>query len=568
MLCAVMLLCAFSVAVSATQNTNDIIILYENDVHCNIEGYTKLAAMKNELKKTYAHVGVVSSGDYIQGTSYGVVSKGEYIVNLMNLVGYDALTIGNHEFDYQLPRLEELIGMMKTKPVCCNFQKIGQESSYFTPYSLVSYGDVKIAYVGITTPATITSVSPAQFKDADGNYIFTFHPNDLYQVVQNSIDAALADGADHVIALSHVGDKEMLYNVEDLIANTTGLDVVLDAHSHSVIEESIVTDQSGNRVVLSSTGTKFEYIGKLTISGDSISTELVKTQDYTATDPAVDAYLRQIEEEHATQGDRKFAFSHVKLVTHDENGNRLVRVSETNLGNFCSDALRSTMNADIGYINGGGLRAEIAAGDVTYNDLLNVFPFNNTVVLAKIDGHTFRDMLEMALLEWPEECSFPHISGVTFSVNTQIPSSVVINEHGEFCGISGPYRVYNLRVLNRETGNYEPMDLSKTYTIASNDYYLLQHGSGMTMLEKVEILQNSGILDVEALEHYIIDQLGGIIGEEYRHTSPRITFTDGELIPADEKPQTLLILCLVSAGIVVLLAVTFTVLKARRKTGK
>ena len=178
-LCIVLTIGVLPASVLAAKNTEDIIILYENDVHCAVEGYSKLAAMKKELQETYTHVGVVSGGDYVQGSSLGAISQGEYIVNLMNLVGYDAVALGNHEFDYRLPRLNELVDMMNTKPVCCNFQKIGETKSYFEPYSIVSYGNVDIAYIGVTTPSTITSSSPAQFKDDKGNFIYTFNPTGL-----------------------------------------------------------------------------------------------------------------------------------------------------------------------------------------------------------------------------------------------------------------------------------------------------------------------------------------------------------------------------------------------------
>lgn len=558
------LTCSFYTTVSATQNEEDIIILYENDVHCEIEGYSKLSAMKKELMQSYAHVGVVSSGDYIQGSSYGVVSRGEYIVNLMNLVGYDAVAIGNHEFDYHLTRLDELVDMMNTKPVCCNFQKTGEEESYYKPYSIVSYGDVDIAYIGITTPTTVTSTSPAQFKDEEGNYVYTFHPGDLYGIVQNNIDRAIADGADYVIALSHIGDEELTYDVEEMIATTSGLDVVLDAHSHSVIEGRTVNDAQGDEVILSSTGTKFEYIGRLTISEGEIKTELVKTEDYKPTDPIIDAYLQQIEEEFSILGDRRIAYSEVDLITHDKDGNRLVRISETNLGDFCSDALRSAVDADIGYINGGGLRSEIKKGDVTYNDLLSVFPFNNTVVMAEIDGQSFKDMLEMAIMEWPEEGSFPHVSGVTFSVNTEIESSVVLNENEEFQGVAGPYRVYNIKIFNRESGKYEPIDLDKSYTIASNNYYLVDHGSGMTMLENVKVIKNDGMLDVEALERYIVEELSGVIDERYASVSPSISFTEGEMISTEKEPPVVLMAVASSVSTLLLLSVTLLVLKKRK----
>ena len=231
-LCALLVICALPTETFAAQNNEDIVILYENDAHCAVEGYSKLAAMKKELQETYAHVGVVSGGDYIQGSSLGSISQGRYIIDLMNLVGYDAVTLGNHEFDYRMERLSELVGMMNTTPICCNFGKIGEDGPYFQPYTIVSYGEVDVAYIGITTPSTITMAYPTQFQDDNGEYTYTFHPTELYDIVQDTIDAAKSEGADYVIALSHVGYAEDeiygdLEDVEDLIRNTDGFDVSL-----------------------------------------------------------------------------------------------------------------------------------------------------------------------------------------------------------------------------------------------------------------------------------------------------------------------------------------------------
>lgn len=531
-ICLVLVIGIIPMSVLAAEN-DDIVILYENDVHCEIEGYSKLSAMKKELQETYAHVGVVSGGDYIQGNSIGVISHGEYIVEVMNLVGYDAVTLGNHEFDYRIDRLNELVAMMDTKPVSCNFREVGADESYYDPYTIITYGDVKIAYIGITTPTTVTTAAPAQFKDENGNFIYTFNNNNLYEVVQANINAAKAEGADYIIALSHIGYAEDavygdLADIETLIANTDGFDIVLDAHSHSVIENMQLVDKGGNTVTLSSTGTKFEYVGKLTISDGEISTELVSVSDYAATDPIVDAHIAQIYSEYGELAERKVADSEVDLLFKDAEGNRLVRVSETNLGDFCADAFRYAVDADIGYLNGGGCRTDIPAGDVTFSDLLNVLPFNNTIVLAEISGATLRDMMEMAMRVYPEENgAFPHLSGLTFSVNTSIPSSVVLDENEEFVTVNGEYRVYDMKVYNRESGAYEPIDLNATYTFAASNFFLLDHGSGMSMLNNVKILQNDGILDVEALERYVSEVLDGVIGQQYAEVGVNITFTDG-----------------------------------------
>lgn len=492
----------------------DIVILYENDVHCEIDGYSVLSAMRNELKQEYEHVGIVTSGDYLQGGSLGSISKGEYIVRLMNLVGYDAIALGNHEFDYGLDRLYELAEMLDTKPVCANFKSVGGDEC-FDPYSIVSYGDVKIAYIGITTPSTPDKTSfPTQFVDENKNPLYTFSKNDLAAVVQENIDQARAEGADFVIALSHLGDdSEDGYTAIDLIRETVGFDVVLDAHSHSVIESDILTDKGGSEVVYTSTGTKFANIGKLTISGDTITAELISLENYSTTDPIVDASITQIKAEYAEVGNKKVADSAFDLITHDSHGNRLVRITETNLGNLISDAFRHVLGADIAYFNGGGIRSHIESGEITFNDLLNVLPFNNTGVVVEVSGETVLKMLNAAVSKWPEEnANFPHVSGITFFVNTLEEANA---------------RVYGVKILNSETGSYEPLEPDKMYTVASNNFILLENGDGMTMFEGAKVVSDTGILDVEILESYIVDHLDGVIDERYARATRHVTFTEG-----------------------------------------
>ena len=528
-LCICILFFCFNTDVFA-KDSESIVILYENDVHCAATGYSKLAAMKNELKSEYEYVGVVSSGDFVQGGTLGAVSKGEYIVRLMNLVGYDAISLGNHEFDYTISRLSELYELSETKYISSNFAKIGEEKTYFEPFTIVPYGDVDIAYIGIVTPETITSARPSQFKNESGEIIYTFNESRLHEVVQESIDEATKAGADYVIALSHIGYDESgkINDITDIIENTDGLDVVLDAHSHSVIEEKIIKDKSGDDVLLTSTGTGFEHIGKLTITNGTFDTELIKTETYTKTDADVDAYIAEINENYAELGNRKIGESKVELVTHNEEGIRLVRNAETNLGNLCSDALFFVTNADVSYVNGGGLRAPIKAGDITFNDIYSVFPFNNRIVTAEVTGQVILDMLEMSLMSFPEEDgAFPHMSGMTFSVNKSIPSSIKVDENGFFTKVDGDYRVYDVKVLDKESGSYKALELDRKYILAAADYYILNFGSGMSMFMDANVVESEGMLDVEVLERYITDNLNGVIGEEYKDVVNRITFTDG-----------------------------------------
>lgn len=529
----VTVLCLFLACLPVTAQAAEneaIVILYENDVHCAVDGYAKLAAMKQELAASNTHVGVVSVGDFVQGSSLGVVSQGEYIVNIMNMVGYDAVTLGNHEFDYRIPRLLELSSMMDTKPVCANFQKREESQPVFDPYEIVSYGDVDIAYIGVTTPDTLLSSAPAQFLDENGAYAYTFHGDDLYDIVQQSIDAARQDGAEYVVALSHLGTENVYekWSAQTLVANTSGLDVVLDGHSHSVVESLIVADEDGNDVVITSTGTQFANIGKLTIMNDTVTTELIDTQSYSSTDEDITAYIDYINEEYRELGERKIGFSEVTLTTVDENGNRIIRNTETNLGDFCADAYREVTGADIGFINGGGIRANLEAGEVTFNDILSVFPWNNLVCVAEVTGQQIMDMLELGLVNYPQEDgSFQHVSGITFDVDTTTPSTVKLDENMAFVCVEGARRVSNVQVYNRETAAYEPLVPDSTYTLASHSYLLMEQGGGATMFKGVKILNNNGMLDAEMLEIYITEHLGGTIGEEYAASQNRIRFLDG-----------------------------------------
>ncbi|MBE6844673.1 MAG: bifunctional metallophosphatase/5'-nucleotidase [Ruminococcus sp.] len=530
-LLAASVLFGISVPVQAAE-PDDIVILYENDVHCAVDGYAKLAAMKSELSQTAGYVGVVSAGDYVQGSSLGAISQGEYIVNLMNMVGYDAVTLGNHEFDYKLPRLLELSEMMNTKPVCSNFQNVKEQKTVFEPYSIVSYGDTDIAYIGITTPDTLTSSSPVQFRDEKDEYIYTFSGNNLSETVQKSIDAAKSEGADYIVALSHLGTEDVFeqWSAQTLVKNTTGLDAVLDGHSHSVIENMTVDDKNGDKVVISSTGTKFANIGKMTIADGEISTELIETESYEKTDEAVSKYIKEINEEYSKLGERKIGESKVNLTTVDKDGNRIIRNTETNMGDFCADAFRIVTGADIGVMNGGGIRADMSQGDVTFNDILNVFPWNNRVCVIEVTGQQFADLLELSVMLYPEENGgFQHVSGVTFDLNKSVASTVKLDENANFVSVEGERRVSEIKILNKETGKYEPIDLTKTYTLASHNFLLLEQGSGASMLKDAKVVSDSGMLDVELLEAYITNHLGGVIGEEYAQSQNRINITDGKV---------------------------------------
>lgn len=527
-----LLLSAMSFGVYGAEQ-GDIVILFESDIHCSVDGYAKLAALKDEVSATADYVGVVTSGDFVQGESLGIVSKGEYIVNIMNLVGYDAIGLGNHEFDYKTERLHELAGILKAPVVCSNYNKIGEDKSVFEPYVIVPYGDTDIAYIGIITPDTITSSFPAQFKNEAGEYTYSFCAETLYENVQNSIDNAKKDGADYIIALAHLGTEYVFeqWSAQTLIKNTTGLDVVLDGHSHSVVESMVVNDKEGNGVTVSSTGTGFANIGKLTISDGAIKTELVPVATYEKTDEEVSKYITEIKEEYAKSGERKIGTSEVNLTILGADGNRLIRNGETNLGDFCADAYRVITGADIGLSNGGGIRAGIDVGDITFNELLGVYPYNNKTCIAEVTGQQLVDLLEYGFMLYPDENgTFQQVSGISFDVDPEIPHSIKLDENEEFVSIDGDRRVSDVKVLNAETGEYEPIDLNGKYTLASHGYLLMENGGGTTMLKGSKLISDTGILDVELLENYITENLNGVVDKRYEKSAGRINILD-EYIP-------------------------------------
>ncbi len=505
------------------QDDKDIVILYESDVHCAIDGYAKVSAVKSEMGTDY--VGLVSSGDFIQGSSLGALSEGRYIVDIMNKLGYDAVTLGNHEFDYKIPRLKELTDVLSAPVVSCNFVN-GAGETVYKPYEIVSYGDTDIAYLGITTPESFTKSTPAYFQNENGEFIYDFCGDTLCDAVQKSVDKAREDGADYVIALSHLGSEGVTerWSAQEIVKNTSGIDVILDGHSHSTVESLVLKNKDGEDVYLSSTGTKFENIGKLTIEANGdMKTELIPLDTYEKNDSEVEAYVAQIKAEYESKTSTVIGKSEIVLTTLNENGERAIRNAETNLGDLCADAYREILDADIGFINGGGIRADIGIGDVTYSDILSVYPWNNQACTAKVTGQQILDALEFGVSAMPEESGgFQQVSGITFDVDLSVPSPVIRDKNEMFSGIDGERRIKNVKVLSRETNEYEEINPEKQYILASHSYLLKDGGDGFTMFKGAEIVRDSVMLDNELLAEYLKNNLGGTVGQEYAEEQGRI----------------------------------------------
>ena len=505
---------------------SDIVILYDNDVHCSVDGYAKMAALKAEKKAQTPYVTVVSAGDYVQGGSMGAASKGGYIVTIMNAVGYDLVTLGNHEFDYAIPRLKEISKELKATILCCNLIDLKADARMFKPYEIVDYGGTKVAFIGAATPYSFNSSVPAYFQDDKGNYVYSLSADTYYDTFQNFIDDARNQGADYVVALTHLGD-DVNYdpiNSQELARQTEGLDVILDGHSHSLVPQRILTNKAGKSVLYSQTGAHFDNIGVMTISPNGeINLSLVSTKDYTKEDPRVRSVIDKLKAEYAAQGARKIGYNEVMLPAKNAEGDWLVRAGETSLGDLCADAFRVCLGTDIAIVGGGSLRKDLPAGDVRFDDIFNVFPFNNNAAVATLTGQEILDALEFGVAAYPTDFGgFPHVSGMTFEFDPSVESPVVYDVNKAFVRINaGERRVRNVKVYNPETQLYERIDPAKEYTVGGSTYMLKDAGDGYELLKGKG--RDTGVVDLDILEKYIVEKLGGrISAAQYGESQDRL----------------------------------------------
>lgn len=515
-------------AAAAPAEKEDVYILYTNDTHCGTDtGLTMqgLSAMKNAMQTLGMNVLLVDNGDAIQGEVIGSISKGEYLIELMNAVPYDIATPGNHEFDYTLERFLELTKKAEFPYISANFMdKNGK--LVFKPYEIAIIGGWKIAFVGATTPETVSSSTPTYFVDEKGNPKYSFCQDEsgeaFYKAIQAAVDDAKKDGADFVIVMAHLGIEGSAspWTSSELIENTTGIDAVLDGHSHSVIEGEKVKNANGKEVLLTSTGTKFENVGVLTIDTDGrISTKLVKDNGFSG-------IIKKIESSYEDEIKKVVAHTDVDLCVDDPaSGVCIIRRAETNLGDLIADAFRVKAGADCAIINGGTFRTGLPVGNITYGDSINMNPFANKLCMIEATGQTILDALEFSVAFLPEEFDgFLQVSGISFTVDMNVDSPVKTDVDSNFVGIIGERRVRDAKIGGKD------IDPEKTYTLAGQTYILKLAGNGYTMFKGSKLLLDETMLDSELFADFIMNDLGGTVGKEYAdpYGDGRITFIEAK----------------------------------------
>ena len=497
----------------------EIVILYTNDIHCAIDdnlGLARLAQYKKDVQAQTPYVALVDAGDAIQGSPIGSLSSGEVFTNLMNSIGYDFAIPGNHEFDYGMERFLELSKKLDCSYYSSNFLDASGKN-VLPAFKVMSFGETKVAFIGATTPAALSSSTHKFFQDAYGNYIYNFCEDatgeKLYANLQKTVDEVRKQGVEYVVLIAHLGvnGSEERWSSEAVARNVEGIDVIIDGHSHEVNPASLVEGKSGKHVLITQTGTKLQNIGQLTISTDGkLTTKLVS--GLTAKDSVMEQVIAKEKASFEEILKQPLGEALIPLYVNDPaSGKRLVRTQECNMANLVADAFRAVLNADIALVNGGGIRKDIPKGVFTYKDILEVLPFNNMCTVKEVSGQQILDALEMGVRKLPEESGgFLHPSGLTYTVDATIPSNVVLNEKGNFVKVDGAYRVQAVTVGGK------PLVLDKLYSVAGNAYILHHSGDGMVMFERGKLLfGEDNLTDADVVIEFVQNHINAKVGEQY-----------------------------------------------------
>ena len=492
---------------------SDVTILYTNDVHTYIDKqspkltYAAIADLKQSYQNAGKDVLLVDAGDHVQGTAYGSMDEGASIIKLMNAAGYDVATPGNHEFDYGMDRAKAIMKEADFPYLSCNWVDLRTTLRVLPSVKVFVRGGRRIAFVGVTTPETFTKSTPAYFMDkAQRKYIYDIQGGEdgkkLYDAVQKAIDKAKLL-ADVVIGLGHLGvdPSSSPWTSEEVIAHTSGFDAFIDGHSHTVMENKQVQDASGKAVTLTQTGSYFANVGEMTIAADgTITTKLIPTHEgMDATIAAMQTdWVNTVDDmlgEKIAVGDSDF------YVSDPATGKRRIRSAETNLGDFVADGIYTYFNeveklhCDVAIMNGGGIRADVPAGDWTFKTCKQVSPFGNVACLMSVTGKQIQDALEFAARfageDGKENGGFLQVAGATYEIHTDIPNTVQTDEKNVWIGsATGTPRVQNVKIYDKASGSYLPLDPGATYALAGMNYTLRNLGDGFAMFDGAELIKD------------------------------------------------------------------------------
>ncbi|HFU4174054.1 TPA: cell surface ecto-5'-nucleotidase Nt5e [Streptococcus suis] len=492
-------------ASSKATDSIEAVIIHTNDVHGRILeekgviGDAKAAAVIEEERSKIENTIVVDAGDAFQGLPISNSTKGEDRANIMNQVGYDAMAVGNHEFDFGMDQAIKYKETLNFPLLSANTYVNGArvfEASTIVDKTPTVVGD-EFVVIGITTPETATKTHP---KNIEG-VTFADPITEVNKVIDEVEARALADNRvyNNYIILAHLGVDATTpvewrgSTLAEALSQNSKLAgkrvIVIDGHSHTVQSATY-----GDNVTYNQTGSYLNSIGKVTLKSEQLLGEasLISAADTASVTP--DALITELVNEIKVKYEAENAQVVIENNPIELNGERSnVRVRETNLGNAVTDAIYAygqtgfSNKTSLAVTNGGGLRATIAKNQpVTKGDIIAVLPFGNIISQITVTGQQIQDMFTKSLssaLQTDKETGkfildengaplfeasggFLQISGATVFYDPTLP----VKE-----------RVLLIGILNPETGEYDDLDLEKTYYLATNDF-LAAGGDGYTML--------------------------------------------------------------------------------------
>lgn len=517
------LTCLFSSAFAS--DYSHLVIMHTNDTHGydqradGVNGMATVAALKKDFEAQGKQVVLLDAGDAIQDNNLVNLSKGKTAIDFMNATGYDAMTLGNHEFDYGADVTQQRIKQAHFPVMSANIM-VDATGKPFTPktHAIIRKGNLNIGVFGLTTPSTVTTSNP---KSTRG---LTFLARDnMYTAAQKEVNALKNENCDLVIALGHLGSAPDAAGdrSDDVLNHVKGIDIFIDGHNHVVKNHTI------NGALLAETGAHMANIGVIQNVDGTWKEDLYPYGRYNKEDPKVKA---MVDKAQARINRRLASVVGTTAATLDGTRAPGVRTEETNLGDFLADAFlwqvrQATVlthtRVDGAIMNGGSIRASINKGKITENDLLLVMPYHNYLQYVTMKGSTLLEILEAATCTTPQAIgAFPQVAGIEYTVDTRIPyAKGTVYPHSTYYSPAKPgSRVTITKVGGR---SFNPDD---TYCIVVPDY-LTSGGdtySALTDPDKVTV-GDVDYLDVDAVRNYIKEALGGTVGDTYARPQGRIT---------------------------------------------
>ncbi|MDX9916803.1 MAG: 5'-nucleotidase C-terminal domain-containing protein [Gudongella sp.] len=463
------------------EEVQTLTIVHVNDVHGRVEenegnkeiGFAKMKTEVELLRAEDPNLLFVNAGDIFHGTTIVNLTEGEQMVEMMNAMEFDAMAPGNHDFNYGYEQLLKLKGLAEFPILGANIVHEDTGDSDFDPYVIYTMDNgLKVGIFGMGTDETKYKSSP---KNSVG-----IEFKDVVEVGKAMVEE-LKDKSDVIIAIVHLGDDASSVNTSIKLAEEVdGIDIIVDGHSHTVLEEGNLVN--GTLIVQAGNYTNYIGIVKVEVTDGAVSKAEASLMPYEEA-----ALLEADEEIEAMIAETKAVNDPIVQVVVGSTEVELdgerdhVRAGETNLGNLLTDAMRLSTGADIAFTNGGGIRANIAPGEVKVNDVLTAFPFTNTLAVIEVTGAELKAAVEHGVKDYPATSGgFPHVSGMKYVFDPNQPAGS--------------------RVTEIVVGD-EPVDLEKVYTMVTNDFMAIG-GDDYTMFAGKPFVGEGGLLSDALIEYF------------------------------------------------------------------